>query len=176
MTKRIGSTMYIMAIIGVIAMLSLLFSEQIEDNHNPNRQVESLTAPGGAATVVLNRNRVGHYVATGQLNGVNAEFMLDTGATDVAVSETVAASVGLKKGPPFQITTANGATIGYGTVINSVRLGDIVEHEVRATIVPNMGDMQVLLGMSFLKRLDFSQSGDTLVLKSRRAPGGEYAL
>ena len=175
MTKRIGSTMYIMAIIGVIAMLSLLFSDQIEDNRNPNRRVESLTAPGGATAVVLNRNRYGHYVATGQLNGVNAEFMLDTGATDVAVSAAVAARVGLKRGPPFQITTANGTTIGYGTVIESVRLGDIVEHDVRATIVPNMSEMQVLLGMSFLKRLDFSQRGDTLVLKSRRVPG-EYAL
>lgn len=168
--------MYIMAIIGLITMLSLLFSDQIEHDRNPNQRVESRSAPSGATAVVLNRNRYGHYVATGQLNGVDAEFMLDTGATDVAVSDAVATAAGLKKGPPFQITTANGTTIGYGTVIESVRLGAIVEHEVRATIVPNMDDMQVLLGMSFLKRLDFSQSGDTLVLKSRRAPEGAYAL
>ena len=166
-TKRTGSTMYIMAIIGLIAMLSLLFSNQIEDYRNPNRRVENLTAPGDAATVALNRNRNGHYIATGQLNGVNAEFMLDTGATDVAVSAAVAAAAGLKKGPGFEVSTANGTTIGYATMIDSVRLGDIVEHEVSATIVPNMGDMQVLLGMSFLNRLaGYRVAGGRLTLQA----------
>ena len=86
-TKKIGSTMTIIAIVGLIAILTLLFSERIEDYRNPNRTVESLSAPGGAATIVLHRNRYGHYVANGEINGITTELMLDTGATDVAVSE-----------------------------------------------------------------------------------------
>lgn len=175
-TKKIGSTMTIIAIIGLIAILTLLFSERIEDYRNPNRTVESLSAPGGAPTIVLHRNRYGHYVANGELNGVTTELMLDTGATDVAVSEAVAAMAELAKGPAYPVSTANGSTIAYATVIASVRLGDIVEYDVRASIVPHLDDPQVLLGMSFLERLDFSQRGETLVLKSRRAPNGAPAL
>ena len=175
-TKKIGSTMTIIAIIGLIAILTLLFSERIEDYRNPNRTVESLSAPGGAPTIFLHRNRYGHYVANGELNGVTIELMLDTGATDIAVSEAVAAMTGLAKGPAYPVSTANGSTLAYATVIASVRLGDIVEYDVRASIVPHLDDPQVLLGMSFLERLDFSQRGETLVLKSRRAPNGAPAL
>jgi aspartyl protease family protein len=174
-TKKIGSTMYVIAIIGLIAILTLLFSERLDDYRNPNRAIESISAPSGTPAIVLQRNRYGHYVANGELNGVTTELMLDTGATDVAVSVDVAARAGLPRGPAFPVSTANGSTYAYATVIESVRLGDVVEYDVRASIVPNLEDPKVLLGMSFLKRLDFSQSGDTLILRSRRAADGAPA-
>jgi len=172
-TTRISSTMYTLAIVGLIAVLSLLFSEQIQDYRNPNQKIKSLTVSGDVATVVLKRNRYGHYIATGELNGVAAEFLLDTGATDVAVSASVAAAAGLETGLGFEVSTANGVTIAYATLIDSLRLGDIVEHKINGSIVPSMNEFDVLLGMSFLKRLDFSQSGSLLVLKSRRLPSGK---
>lgn len=168
-SKRIGATMSIAAMAGVIGLLAWLFSDRLAEQRNPNRQIERMTAPDGAAAVVLQRNRFGHYVANGEINDVSTELMLDTGATDVAVSEAVARAAGLERGPGVTVATANGLTRAYVTVIERLRLGDITEHDVRATIVPNLDGTPVLLGMSFLQRLDFSQSGDRLVLKSRRA-------
>lgn len=168
--NRTGSTMYIVAIVGFIALMAWLFADKLDQQRNPNRNIRTATAPPGAVEVALKRNRAGHYVASGELNGKPAEFMVDTGATDVAVSAALARRVGLTAGPAISVMTANGRTTAYQTVLDSVSLGAIVEHDVRATIVPNMGDIEVLLGMSFLTRLDFAQRGDSLVLKSRRAP------
>jgi aspartyl protease family protein len=73
------------------------------------------------------------------------------------------------------VATANGEAIAYATRIGRIALGDIVEHDVPATIVPNMGEIEVLLGMSFLSRLDFRQRGDRLELEQRTfaASGGD---
>jgi aspartyl protease family protein len=172
-TGRIGSTMYIIAIIGFIALMAWLFSEQIERQRNPNQNLATRAAPNGATQVTLQRNRRGHYIASGRINTVEAEFILDTGATDVAVSSSVASRAGLQAGQPLTVTTANGLTTAYATMIEVLQLGNITEHNVRATIVPNLGDIEVLLGMSFLKRLDFAQRGDTLILTSRREPASE---
>ena len=167
-TTRLGSVMYIVAIVAFIALMSMFFAERLNEQRNPNQRVETMTAPDGAAAIVLQRNRFGHYVANGEINGVAAELMIDTGATEVAVSPAVAAAAGLQQGPSLTISTANGMTTAYVTRIGELRLGDIVEDDVPATIVPTLDDIEVLLGMSFLQRLDFSQSGDTLILKSRR--------
>ena len=160
--------MYVLAVIACIVLLTVLFSDQIDRQRNPNQHVEGILTGDGAAQIVLHRNRQGHYVATGSINGVDAEFMLDTGATAVAISTAVARRSGLQRGPAIAVATANGSTTAYATRIDTVRLGTIVEHDVLATIVPNLEGNQILLGMSFLKRLDFSQAGATLVLKSRR--------
>ena len=160
--------MYVLAAIGFIALMAWLFSDQIDEQRNPNRKIETRTAIDGAAEVVLKRNRAGHYVATGYINGNATEFMLDTGATDVAVSSEIARASGLSRGRNIVVATANGTTTAYSTVIKELQLGQIVERDVAATIVPNLGDIGVLLGMSFLKRLDFAQTGDTLSIRSRR--------
>ena len=169
-TQRTGSAMYVIAIVGLITLLAWLFSDRIEERRNPNRDVATDYAGSGAARVVLQRNRAGHYVANGALNGVAVEFIVDTGATDVAVSATVARRAGLKAGRAIQVATANGLTVAYATRIAQLELGNIVEQDVRATIVPGMGDLEVLLGMSFLKRLDFQQRGDQLRLEQRTPP------
>lgn len=168
-TARIGSSMYIAAIVAFIALMAWLFSDQLADRRNPNRDIDSRTAPAGAPEIVLQRNRYGHYVASGAINGVDTELMLDTGATDVAVSADVARRAGLEQGSAITVATANGPARAWRTRIGELRLGSIVEHDLPATIVPRLGDIDVLLGMSFLRRLDFSQRGDRLILTSRRA-------
>lgn len=163
--------MYVLAVVGLIALLTWLFGERITERRNPNRNVVSTRDADGAAHVVLLRNRAGHYVASGRINDVEAEFIVDTGATDVAVSQDVAAAAGLERGPAHAVTTANGRAMAYATRIARIELGDIIEHDVAATIVPNLGDIDVLLGMSFLSRLDFSQSGARLELAQPAGSG-----
>ena len=132
---------------------------------NPNQQIASQTGADNGS-VVLQRNRQGHYVATALINGQPTEVMLDTGATRVSVPEHLARTLGLQRGRAGQASTANGIITTYATTLDSVQLGGITLHKVRASINPNGED--VLLGMSFLKQLEFTQRGDTLILRDYR--------
>ena len=131
---------------------------------NPNQQ-PVITANG---EVVLQRNRDGHYVADGEINGHKVTFMVDTGATSVALSSRLARVIDVKRGAVIQVDTANGLALGYQTRLNTVRLGDIVVHEVSAVISDGMMDDTVLLGMSFLKYVEFTQRANQLTLRAVR--------
>lgn len=131
---------------------------------NPNQRLTVNTS----GAVVLERNRQGHYVATGEINGHKVTFLLDTGATAVALSSRLARELDLKRGASIQINTANGISQGFQTRLNSVRLGDIVVHEVSAVFSDGMLDDTVLLGMSFLKHVEFTQRENKLILRDLR--------
>lgn len=150
--------------IGAAVLLSWWFSQELERRENPNQVVESARV-GGNVEVRLTRNRMGHYVATGRINQKNVQFFLDTGATHVAVSDTLAEDLNLERGPPSQTRTANGTIVTYRTVLDNVELGGIELRDVTASINPRMAGDDVLLGMSFLKHLEIIQRGDQLLLR-----------
>ena len=156
--------MYILASILVLVLMMILFGDALKRQRNPNQAPESINTSDGGKSIILRRNRAGHYVFNGTVNGTSAEFILDTGATAVAISASFADRIGLEKGPEMRAITANGITRAYATRLDSLIVGDIEERNVAASIVPNLPDDQILLGMSFLKRLDFSQRDDTLIL------------
>ena len=149
----------------LLALLTWFFSDRLELQRNPNRNLASSYAPGTTAEVQLQRNRYGHYVATGSINGVAVEFMLDTGATDVSIPVAVADRLGLKRGRVAHYTTANGTVAVWQTQLDEISLGPLQLGPVRASINPHSTDESILLGMSFLKQLDFSQQGNTLTLR-----------
>lgn len=148
------------------AMVTLYFSYFLEKEQNPNQSVYSRQGESGETEVVLKRNRYGHYVVTGSINAVTVQFMLDTGATDVAIPAKIADKLALRKGPEKRYSTANGMVTAYSTVLDSVSIGPIVIENVRASINPGLKGKQILLGMSVLKRIEFTQRGDTLILKA----------
>ena len=162
----IGRGMTFVAWIIVLGLLTLFFSRVLDRQHNPNQRVASNTSANGEASVTLQRNRQGHYLATAQINQQPVEVMLDTGATRVSIPEQLANTLGLKRGQPSRTSTANGTITTYATTLDTVQLGDITLYDVRASINPNGED--VLLGMSFLKQLEFTQRGDTLILRNYR--------
>ena len=165
--RRVGRWMFGLMWLVVLGLLTLGFHYYLARQRNPNEHFEQTVTTDGARVVVLQRNRYGHYVASGSINGQPVEFILDTGATDVAVPEDVARQLGLRRGASARYETANGAAMGYTTRLNVVRLGSIQLRDVRASINPGMADGQVLLGMSFLRHLDFSQTGDRLTITQR---------
>ncbi|MBE9549049.1 MAG: retroviral-like aspartic protease family protein [Proteobacteria bacterium] len=115
------------------------------------------------STVIIPADRQGHYRAKGEINGAAVVFLLDTGATDVAVPEKLAHQLGLIKGPQIQMQTANGISRGYLTRIDRVRLGSIEVNNVRAVITAGLeGD--ALLGMSFLRHLNWQHTNNELIL------------
>lgn len=163
--RRLGGWMYIGFWILLFVFLSSLFGHWLDHERNPNQQVESHVNAGGVREVVLKRNRMGHYHVTGTINGHTVEFMLDTGATDIAIPSSVAQDLGLQRLGRMEFNTANGVAEGYATRVREVRVGNIVLHDLAASINPHMSDDIVLLGMSFLKKIEFTQRDDTLILR-----------
>lgn len=153
----------------VLVMLTWGFNLWFDAQRNPNQRVNSVTVDG-ATQIVLERNRYGHYNVTGSINGHAVEFMLDTGATWVAIPARLADRLGLKRGHQTQVRTANGTAPAFVTNLESVRLGDIEVRDVRAHIAPGMEGEEVLLGMSVLKELEFTQRGNTLTLRQTQEP------
>ncbi len=148
-----------------LGLLTLVFGNVLDGQFNPNRQVATQIGNDGVREVVLQRNRYGHYVANGEINGHTVEFLLDTGASDVSIPQSVAAQLGLKRGQPLVYNTANGSITAYMTLIRDLCLGDIELQDIPASINPYKGDDTILLGMSFLKHLEFTQRGDTLIIR-----------
>ncbi len=140
------------------------FADWEQSRFNPNREPVSIVQ-GDQIEVRLESNIQGHFVADGLINGQPVTFLLDTGATDVAIPAELAEELGLARGAPVRLQTANGQTTGHRTVLDSLALGDIVLLDVRALIAPGFGGEQVLLGMSALKQLEFTQRAGTLVLR-----------
>ncbi len=165
-TRRIGKLMLYIGWIIVLAGLAAFFSNWEKNQYNPNRKVEG-SIDGAKRTVQLQRNRHGHYLTNGKVNTKPVTFMLDTGATNVAVPANLAADLGLKRGSPHRVMTANGVAKAYHTEISQLEIGTIVLRDVRASITPGMLGEEILLGMSALKQLDFSQNGKTLTLTQR---------
>jgi len=147
-----------------IAMLVWFFEDKLQQQFNPNSQVQS-HVDNGQVTVVLEQNRMGHYVARGKVNGQSVTFLLDTGATLVAIPEGLAQKLGLRKGRQGMSQTANGRVITYRTEIDRLQLGDIQLSNVAASITPGMDGDVILLGMSALKEFELMQKGDTLTLR-----------
>ncbi len=157
--------MVLVAWVAGLGMLSLLFSGILEQQRNPNMRVETVQSVDGIREIRLQRNRYGHYHASGTINGQPVEFMLDTGASDVSIPDSVARRVGLERGVAKYYETANGTIKAYATVLDSVGLGELKLKRIRGSINPHMEGETILLGMSVLKQLEFTQRGDTLIIR-----------
>src|SRR3990170_411079 len=166
--RRSGMTMLAIAWVLVMAGLYWFFGSWEANQSNPNT-ARVLSQQQGALT--LQRNRAGHYVADGEINGRRVTFLLDTGATWVALPARLARELGLKQGVAVTLQTANGTSVGYQTRLDSVRLGPIAMRDVGALVTDGMDADTVLLGMNFLKRLEFTQRGGELVLRMPAADG-----
>ena len=123
---------------------------------------------GAGSRVTLQAGSGGHYMGTGQFNGVTLPFVVDTGASTVVMGITQAEQIGInyRAGQRSAVTTANGNTLAWQVQLSSVRVGDVEIYNVTATVVP-AGAPVVLLGNSFLSRFQMKQENDVLVLEKR---------
>ncbi len=130
------------------ALAALIFN--LADNiQNPNK----LDNMGKGNLVLLKRGLDGHYRAQALINGEEVDVLVDTGATGVAISQRIADKLKLKSINAVRTSTANGDSVGSAVRLQSVQIGGIQAHDVAAMIAPSL-DGDVLLGMSFLGRMD----------------------
>ncbi|MFL0796843.1 MAG: TIGR02281 family clan AA aspartic protease [Cellvibrionaceae bacterium] len=161
-----GKFMMFATWIGLFVMLTLYFGNWEGKQINPNQSPDSFQQ-GQIRTVILQSNKLHHYMANGSINSFPVTFLLDTGASDVVVPAKLAQKLGLPKGQGNYATTANGEVQVFSSRINYLKLGNIVLRDIEAAINPGMKGEEVLLGMSALKYLEFSQKGDKLELRQR---------
>lgn len=164
---RGGAAMLVFGWLIVVALVYWFFYGFTERETNPNRKPEVTSA----GEVVLQRNRAGQFVAAGEINGERVTFLLDTGATQVAVPMALAKKLKLALGPPVQLQTAAGPSRGYLTRLQSVRLASIELNDVGALVAEGLDPGLVLLGMNFLRRMEIVQRGDELILREHAVNG-----
>ncbi len=129
---------------------------------------------GGGSTIsrgtriVLTAGSGGHFMTAGQINGKAVQFMVDTGATSVAMGAQDAERAGInyKVGQVIGISTANGNTQGYRIKLNSVRIGDVEVFDVDAVVTPQAMPY-MLLGNSFLTRFQMTRENEQMTLVKR---------
>jgi aspartyl protease family protein len=129
---------------------------------------------GGKATegtgkqIVLIAQGGGHFYAPGLINGKPVRFVVDTGATNVAMDQYEADRLGIdwKNGQRGISRTANGDIPSYRTTLQSVRIGDVQVYNVEATVVPAPMSY-ILLGNSFLSRFQMKRENDVMTLDLR---------
>lgn len=164
-SKKLGISMLVVAWLGVTILLILFFQEYLSDQQNPNRHPDNHIDEQGLREVRLQANRQHHYMVSGTINSQPLVFMVDTGATRVAIPEALAERLGLPKGMTSIVNTANGRSRVFDTSIDELNIGAITLREVPAVISPGMDGEVALLGMSALKRLQLSQRDRTLILR-----------
>jgi aspartyl protease family protein len=111
---------------------------------------------GSPSPVVLTADASGHYFVDGSINGRPARFVVDTGATTIALSAETAQRMGLtpdKSAFTATVSTANGPVAAARLSLGEVRVGAITRHGVDAIVLPPGALATDLLGMSFLRRL-----------------------
>jgi aspartyl protease family protein len=129
--------------------------------------VGSSNAGASGTKIVLPMSSGGHFMTNGTINGRTIQFMVDTGATTIAIGISDAQRLGIdfQKGQAVRMNTANGVAQAWRVKLNSVRVGDVEVFDVDAVVGPNMPF--ALLGNSFLSRFSMNRSNDIMVLERR---------
>ena len=162
--RRNGTLMIVAGWALAIALLFWFFSGALERKNYPN-PASVLDQQDG--TLVLEANQHGMYVAAGKLNEVPVNFLLDTGATWIAVPLEVAQQAGLPLGVREEVSTANGITSGWRSKVELIVIGPLRIENENAIVLEDMHG-PILLGMNVLQDQVIVQAGGKLVLTPAR--------
>ena len=126
------------------------------------------TGASDRQSTVLAADGRGHFIAEGAINNKPVRFVVDTGATVVALpaSEAVRLGIDYRKGLPGTTRTAGGVVPVYRLVFDTVKVGGIELHAVEGVVIERGLDI-ALLGMSFLSRVEMKNDGQSMTLLRR---------
>ena len=153
----------------VVSAVSVHFIEQAqtETANAPSLSARSSPASNNTRSVVIKSER-GHYWTDARIDGRRVGFMVDTGATQIALRESDAANLGYRPRASdytVRVSTANGEGRAARIELTRVDVGDITVRDVSALVVPDNALNVNLLGMSFLSRVRWTQDRGELVLE-----------
>lgn len=132
-------------------------------------QARIARAPPAVESVTLTADLQGHFTAEGQVNGRTVRFLVDTGATVIALPSGEAKRLGVdyERGQKVLMRTANGTGSGYLVKLDAVAVGGVTLYGVDAVVIDGTGLAYPLLGMSFLNRMDMKREGNVMTLTKR---------
>lgn len=121
------------------------------------------------SSVTISADPRGHFITDGRINGAAVKFLVDTGATLISMNSAEAKRLGINylKGERGLASTANGVVPAYKVELDEVRVGAITLRNVGALVQEGAGPPLVLLGMSFLSRVEMVRNGDSMTLQKR---------
>lgn len=134
----------------------------------PSSRISTQFEAKKAETVTIRRDASLHYLISGEVNGRSTPFVVDTGATLIAINAEHANRLGLKwqSSPAERVQTAGGITKAYSLTLEKVSIGGMVVHHVEAVVIPKQ-TTPALLGMSFLRHFEMNESDNVLTLKKK---------
>ncbi len=123
---------------------------------------------GAGTQIKLVAGPGGHFLTGGMINGRTVQFVVDTGATTIAIGQADAQRIGLdlRNAQAGLAQTANGTVPVHRVTLNSVRIGDVEVYNVEASVIPSQLS-HVLLGNSFLTRFQMKRENDVMTLDKR---------
>jgi aspartyl protease family protein len=144
---------------------------EIDGARKTLRMGQAYVQAGGTEkkSVTLKADARGHFMTVGTINGGSVKFLVDTGATLIALPASDAKRLGInyQKGQRGTVQTANGVAVAYRVKLDSVRIGDVEVSNVDAAVGENDAMGVALLGMSFLNRMEMKRDGDSMTLTKR---------
>lgn len=162
-TARWGALTIAAVWLAVAGVLYLVF-EHIEKK----RQASLMPYALSSGDLVIPRQRDGHFVVPGEVNGQPVSFLVDTGASHVSVSQDLATQAGLPAGQNITLQTANGQRPGQLVRGVPVRAGHLVLNDASVTVgLSGLRPEQALLGQTFLKHFDVEIRRDEMVMRQR---------
>lgn len=129
---------------------------------------EAPSPPGSPRNVVLKRGNGGHFWTEARVDGRRIEFVVDTGASAIALRESEAARLGMRPAQrdyTVKVSTANGISLAAPVLLRRVEIGDIVVRDVPALVHPDNALSVNLLGMTFLSKVRWTHERGRLVLE-----------
>ena len=130
----------------------------------------AVDSPQGRDDVLIFRDRRGMFKTVGSINGLPVGFLVDTGASSVAMNSIQARRLGIDfrvQGEPTYVTTASDVTRAYQLKLDVVKVGAIQLRNVTAVVLDGARPAEVLLGMSFLGRVAMINESDKLILRRK---------
>lgn len=149
---RTASTLVLVGVLGIVVLQLARFDSRLAVAL-PQIGLPEQVVEGGETRIT--RSADGHFWLRAEINGVPANFLVDTGATLTAVSQSLAQEAGLEPrrgGLPVMIGTANGSVNAQLSTIEEMRFGNVAARGLDAVIAPTLGETNVV-GMNLLSRL-----------------------
>lgn len=149
---------------------AVLRVDGVERSYNLSREYSNGFAEAQKRQLSVAKGIGGHYWVAGSVNGQSIQFLVDTGATSVALNDEHARRLGIDYrviGTPLQVSTASGTVRGWRVTLDRVKIGELEVLGVEAVVLEGSSPREALLGMSFLSRVGWKVEQDVLVLESK---------
>ena len=149
---------------------AVLRVDGVERSYSLSREYSDGFAEAQKKQLSVAKGIGGHYWIAGSVNGQSIQFLVDTGATSVALNDEHARRLGIDYrviGAPLQVSTASGTARGWRVTLDRVKVGELEVLGVDAVVLEGGSPTEALLGMSFLSRVGWKVEQDALVLESK---------